>query len=254
MSETKNTQGVPLEKDRLDQAQAQTLEPKEVSSGQEAVAEDAVAASASADKPEKAVSRRALFGALVAGASAVAAKSAAAAAACECLPPPDCNAVCPDGGSPRGDGTQACDCIEVPKPRALSLVDGGDAINSWKWGGKELRLNHNSTDTWIPVISGDYVDYVLKSEIVSQGGGGKIGAATIWAVEHCGGNAKLKIRDCFNDKNSVGNWWEAKTHRSLGVARDEWGRVVDVFYGSYYNQCNCDCNCASNCCGDSEGV
>lgn len=39
------------------------------------------------------------------------------------------------------------------------------ATNASKWNGKVLRQNHNATDTWIPVFSGNYVDYVLKSEI-----------------------------------------------------------------------------------------
>ena len=35
---------------------------------------------------------------------------------------PDCNAVCPNGGSPRGDGTQACECFENPPMPTLHPV------------------------------------------------------------------------------------------------------------------------------------
>ena len=43
----------------------------------------------------------------------------------------------------------------------------GTAANATKWANKTLRLNHNTTDTWIPVFSDDNVDYVYKSEIAS---------------------------------------------------------------------------------------
>lgn len=42
------------------------------------------------------------------------------------------------------------------------------ATNASKWNGKVLRQNHNATDTWIPVFSGNFVDYVLKSEITQD--------------------------------------------------------------------------------------
>lgn len=73
--------------------------------------------------------RQALFGALL-GIGAVAAKSAKAAEeSCACLAPPDCDAVCPNGGSPRGDGTQACDCNPAPKPDTVlaDIVTPGSA-------------------------------------------------------------------------------------------------------------------------------
>ena len=34
-----------------------------------------------------------------------------------------------------------------------------------KWYGMIRRLSHNTTDTWIPVFSGENMDYVLKNEI-----------------------------------------------------------------------------------------
>ena len=46
----------------------------------------------------------------------------------------------------------------------LGLHDTAD--DSTKWAGRTLRLEHNTSDTWIPVFCDDNVDYVLKSEIV----------------------------------------------------------------------------------------
>lgn len=177
--------------------------------------------------------RQALLGALLAGAGAAARPAAAADASCSCLPAPDCNAVCPNGGVPRGDGTQACDCVEIPQnvpPRALALVDGGDAVNSTKWNGKQLRLNHNTSATWIPVITGNYVDYVLKSELT--GSLPQIGAATLYGTEvlASSGYGNLSVND-------------------TAVQRDAYGRVIKVgYYRRYYN---CNCNCCN--CGDDSG-
>lgn len=96
-------------------------------------------------------------------------RPASAADNCNCLPAPDCTTICPNGGSPRGDGTQGCNCLETPiPPRALAATDGGDAVNAAAWAGKTLRLNHNTTDTRLLVFSSDgrYVDYVDKTEIM----------------------------------------------------------------------------------------
>lgn len=46
----------------------------------------------------------------------------------------------------------------------LGLHDTAD--DSTKWAGRTLRLEHNTSDTWLPVFCEDNVDYVLKSEIV----------------------------------------------------------------------------------------
>ena len=191
---------------------------------------------ATASQKHKLTRRQALLGALLAGAIAKPAE-AATDGSCSCLPAPDCNAVCPNGGVPRGDGTQACECTPAPDfPRALGVVEGGDAVkalDSQRWGGKRLRLNHNTTDTWIPVFSGDSVDYVLKSEI--SGGGQKIGAKVVY------GEGVLQT---FGSKQ--GRRWYTKNYPA--VKRDEYGRVEAVGYAAVWTQCNCDCNCSSNCC------
>lgn len=120
---------------------------------------------------DSAVSRRkALISALLAG-GLFGAGQAKAASSCECLPAPDCNAVCPNGGTPRGDGTQACECIEIPTnmpPRALARVDGGDAINSEKTNGYQIRGNSYGSGSKILVFNGSYIDYIDKSDIAGS--------------------------------------------------------------------------------------
>ena len=69
--------------------------------------------------------RQALLGALF-GAGAVLAKTAEAAeASCACLAPPDCDSICANGGTPRGDGTQACDCNAEAKETLAKVAYTG---------------------------------------------------------------------------------------------------------------------------------
>ena len=195
------------------------------------------------EKTDKLSRRKALLAGLL-GAGAVVAKTAEAAeASCACLAAPNCDAVCPNGGVPKGDGTQACACNETAQEQlanvaytgsyndlkdkpyhAWSRTDGGAAVsaeNATKWNNKELRLNHNTSDTWIPVISGNYVDYVLKGEIGSLP---NIGAKTYTST--------------------------ALSRGSLGVTltatRDAYGRLTGATVTS--KNCNCNCDCCN--CGD----
>ena len=176
--------------------------------------------------------RKALLGALLAGATA-SRPAVAADASCSCLPAPDCNAICPNGGMPRGDGTQACDCIEVPQnvpPRALALVDGGDAVNSTKWNGKQLRLNKNISATKIPVLNGDYVDYILKTEVTSSMP--SIGAAILYGTDVLVTTGSGSLKSNYT-----------------AVQRDAYGRAIKVGY--WQKKYNCNCNCCN--CGDDSG-
>ena len=184
--------------------------------------------------------RKALLGALFAGAAITSKTAEASDANCSCLPAPDCNAVCPNGGSPRGDGTQACDCFENPpmptlhpvaysgdynslanRPnRAGSDSDGGDARNSIMWNGHTLRKNYNNNASQIPVFSGSYVDFINRSDLVGNVTLPNIGAKTYTVTSGEG--------------------------YRLTVERDAYGRVANVT--SRYVNCNC-CNCGddSNC-------
>ena len=207
-----------------------------------------------AKKPKRLSRRKALLASLL-GAGAVVAQTAKAAdETCACLAPPDCDAQCPNGGTPKGDGTQACVCEEKAteqladvaysgnfndlKNRPLhagSDTDGGSARNTVKFAGKELRKNHNTTDTWIPVISGNYIDYVLKSEISA----GKIGATTLH------GNSELGTDNYHRNYTS---------ERHVALTRDDYGRVTKIGYWKHYYQCNCNCNCDCCNCGDDSTV
>ncbi len=198
---------------------------------------------------KKLTRREALLGALLGAGAAVAKTAEAAEASCACLAAPDCSTICPNGGTPKGDGTQACECNAEAKEqlatvaytgsyndlsnrpyRAASKTDGGDAINSTKWAGLTLRQNHNTTDTWIPVFSNNYVDYVLKSEI----GIGQIGEAVIYNSGQLGTTGSGSF--------SAGQY--------TAVKRDAYGRVVAVGYvQAYQRNCNCNCTCA---CADSD--
>ena len=44
------------------------------------------------------------------------------------------------------------------------------AGNATAWNGVTMRNNHNTSDTWIPVYSNGYMDYVLKDEIAGLNG------------------------------------------------------------------------------------
>ena len=191
--------------------------------------------------------RKALLGALFAGAAITSKTAEASDANCSCLPAPDCNAVCPNGGSPRGDGTQACDCFENPpmptlaqvaytgkyadlldKPRhAASDQENGDALNAKRWNGVELRKNYNSSATQILVFSGGYVDYINKSDISGQ-------LPVIGAKVVTGSNTL--------SSDGRGN----KTEKYPAVKRDEYGRVVEVGWHVHSYNCNCDCNCCDD--------
>lgn len=193
--------------------------------------------------------RKALLGALFAGAAITSKTAEASDANCSCLPAPDCNAVCPNGGSPRGDGTQACDCFENPpmptlaqvaytgkytdlldKPKhAASDQENGDALNAKRWNGVELRKNYNSSATQIPVFSGGYLDYINRSDISGQLP--VIGAKVMWGSD---------ILSSEGDGN--------KASYQTAVKRDQYGRVEQVGYHATRYNCNC-CNCGddSNC-------
>lgn len=185
--------------------------------------------------------RRAILSALLAGAAVTASESKASDLDCSCLPAPDCNAVCPNGGTPRGDGTQACECLPAPTfPRALGVTDGGDAVqavNAAKWNGKTMRLNHNTTDTWIPVFSGDYVDYVLKSE-VGGAGSQKIGAAVL-----SGYTVLTTLGTAYSAAETTSYYGYIYSYTRPAVQRDDYGRVIAVGVAKVYTKCACNCQC-----------
>lgn len=90
----------------------------------ESRSEDAIETKEPTAAEQRLSRRKALFGALIAGAATIKASEAAAApgADCSCLPAPNCDSICPNGGAPRGDGTQACDCFDNPPLPQLATV------------------------------------------------------------------------------------------------------------------------------------
>ncbi len=188
--------------------------------------------------------RNALLGALLLSGVA---EAKAGSSDCSCLPAPDCSAVCPNGGEPRGDGTQACDCFDNPPqptlasvaytgrysdlvdkpPRAGSDRDGGDANNAKKVNGYSVTHSYVGGAQQIVVFNGNRLDYINRSDI--SGNLPQIG----------GKNFTVTVNG------------KAKT-TNLTVARDAYGRLSG-FWKSEAN-CNCNCNCdCRNCdcqCGD----
>lgn len=57
------------------------------------------------------------------------------------------------------------DITDFPAFPTSLPANGGTADNSTKWAGLTLRQNHNTSDTWIPVFSSGYLDYILKGEM-----------------------------------------------------------------------------------------
>ena len=65
------------------------------------------------EAPPKMSRRRAILAALFAAPAAAA--NAALPGSLSCLPAPNCDLVCPNGGVPLGDGTDACLCSDTPR-------------------------------------------------------------------------------------------------------------------------------------------
>ena len=82
-------------------------------------------------------------------------------------------------------GTGATTALDAVKALLGSGNVGSDATPIYYSNGKlvagnyTFRLNHNTSDTWIPVFSSGAIDYVLKSEIGSAWTGGGIVAANL---------------------------------------------------------------------------
>ncbi len=69
-----------------------------------------------------------------------------------------------DALAAKADDAAIRNALKEALAEKLGLHD--TAEDSTKWAGRTLRLEHNTSDTWIPVFCEDNVDYVLKSEII----------------------------------------------------------------------------------------
>lgn len=169
----------------------------------------------------KGISRRAaLFGALLAGAVSSAKEAKAADLDCSCLPAPDCSAVCSNGGAPRGDGTQACDCYENPKLPTLAQV----------------------------AYSGDYNDLKNKptislNNIVTAGSAGPTGNSSVTFTKYSNGaNPVLSsgsIKVPYFSVNAQGRVTGYAT-RTFSVNVSTYSNYYN--YGNYYQYGDYNCN------------
>lgn len=91
--------------------------------------------------------RRALFAALFA-VPAVKTAEAALPGSLSCLPAPNCDLVCPNGGVPLGDGSAACLCSETPRLTFAPVAYSGNY--------EDLTGKPDSTD--IDSLFGDTVE------------------------------------------------------------------------------------------------
>lgn len=101
-------------------------------------------------------------------------------------------------------------------------------------GGKQLRLNKNTSATKIPVLNGDYVDYILKTEVTSSMP--TIGAAVLYGTDVLVTTGSGSLKSNYT-----------------AVQRDAYGRAIKVGYWQKKYNCNCNCNCNCCNCGDDSG-
>lgn len=97
-------------------------------------------------------------------------------------------------------------------------ANGGTADDSTKWGGKTLRLDHNVSDTWIPVFSDANVDYILKNEIVPD--------KAVCAAK-LGRNANADVPMSF--------WWNGQGGQPTWLWGGENGSDMYVYNPSNFN-------------------
>lgn len=117
--------------------------------------------------------RKALLAAALAGFFS---KYASAAEVCECMPNPDCNAVCPNGGNPRGDGTQACDCSPIPPIPVIKLLD------VYPVGAIYISVNNENPNT---LFGGSWSAYAEGRAL--------LGASAAYPAGSTGGSATHKL-------------------------------------------------------------
>lgn len=185
MSEEQNNKDLPVAETEKDEVKALPTEEKKVFSR-----------------------RQALLGALF-GAGAVLAKTAKAAeASCACLAPPDCDSICANGGTPRGDGTQACDCNAEAKETLAKVA----------YTGSYEDLTNKPT---IPDVSS-----LTLQEVGTAGNVGPTGDVTI--NEASIGQIKIP----YFTVNKYGQV-TAKGERTLKVSTGNYYNYYN--YGNYYD-------------------
>lgn len=111
--------------------------------------------------------RKALLATLIAGVSAAVKEAWAANGACACLPAPDCNAICPNGGVPLGDGTQSCLCSNTPLKEFAPVAYTG-SYNDLLEKPSMSDINSLFEDTVVAGQAGPVSDLILTETVKSK--------------------------------------------------------------------------------------
>ena len=117
---------------------------------------------------------------------------------------------------------------------AKTATNATNASNSDKWAGLSWRHNHNTTDTWIPVVSDNAFDYILKHEISAD----KLpltGGTMSGALNFANGTWNLVGDDAYmGDRNIGGSFCimgANDTTRLALVNKDNQGDYAILEYG-----------------------
>lgn len=117
---------------------------------------------------------------------------------------------------------------------AKTATNATNSSNSDKWAGLSWRHNHNTTDTWIPVVSDNAFDYILKHEISAD----KLpltGGTISGALNFANGTWNLVGDDAYMGDHNIGGSFcimGANDTTRLGlVNKDNQGDYALVEYG-----------------------
>ena len=109
----------------------------------------------------------------------------------------------------KADDADIRNALKEALAEKLGLHD--TAEDSTKWAGRTLRLEHNTSDTWIPVFCEGFVDYVLKSEIIP-------GYAPVAAKLGQSGNPDIPMQFNWSGQNGQPTWlWGGNDGQNMYV-------------------------------------
>ena len=103
---------------------------------------------------------------------------------CSCLEAPDCNSICTYGGTPRADGSQACDCNEPPVQTLADVAYSGsynDVLNKPTLAKVATTGSYNDL-TGLPTMPSTTPDTIITAQTfgptanvtIGRGGSGSI--------------------------------------------------------------------------------
>lgn len=135
-------------------------------------------------KRERKVTRRqAVFAALF-GLGPMIKVAYATEGSCSCLEAPDCSSICTYGGTPKADGSQACDCNEPPVQTLATVAYTGsysDVLNKPTLAKVATTGNYNDL-SGLPTIPSATPDSIITAQrfgpssniTINRGGTGSI--------------------------------------------------------------------------------